>query len=220
MNGTLTRPQRASGFTLVELLLAVTLMSILLGLAYGGLRAATRATQSGQALLEASGSVRSAHQFVRRQLNQMQPLPFEMLGDGEDTRVVFQGDDRRIQFVGPMPGYLGQGGPQVQVIEFVPGAEVGLPSRVGRPVPGADELTVVATKNAITDTLAEFNRNRAVKFDCEVRDAAPSVDSIGLDYRVRRTRRDTSSTSPTVIDCRRLRQWQRQVGIQLAQKNP
>lgn len=123
MNGTPIRLPRASGFTLVELLLAVTLMSILLGLAYGGLRAATRATQSGQALLEASGSVRSAHQFVRRQLNQMQPLPFEMLDDGEDMRVVFQGDGRRIQFVGPMPGYLGQGGPQVQVIEFVPGAQ-------------------------------------------------------------------------------------------------
>ena len=35
-----------TGFTLVELLLAVTLMSILLGLAYGGLRAATRASNS------------------------------------------------------------------------------------------------------------------------------------------------------------------------------
>ena len=40
-----------SGFTLVELLLAITLMAMLLGLAYGGLRAATRVTQSGQVLL-------------------------------------------------------------------------------------------------------------------------------------------------------------------------
>lgn len=114
---------RSGGFTLVELLLAVTLMSILLGLAYGGLRAATRATERGQAVLEASGNIRSTHQFIRRQLNQMQPLPFEMAGDAEQTRIMFLGDARRIQFVGPMPGYLGQGGPQVQVLEFVPGDE-------------------------------------------------------------------------------------------------
>jgi general secretion pathway protein J len=113
--------QRADGFTLVELLLAVTLMSILLGLAYGGMRAATRATERGQEMLEASGSIRSTHQFIRRQLNQMQPLPFEIAPDSAQTRVVFLGDSRRIQFVGPMPGYLGQGGPQVQVLELVPG---------------------------------------------------------------------------------------------------
>jgi general secretion pathway protein J len=44
-----------------------------------------------------------------------------MADDAESTRIVFLGDSRRIQFVGPMPGYLGQGGPQVQVLEFVPG---------------------------------------------------------------------------------------------------
>jgi general secretion pathway protein J len=113
----------ASGFTLVELLLAVTLMSILLGLAYGGLRAATRASESGQALLEESGSVRTVHQFIRRQLNQMQPLPFEVTEDAEQTRIVFRGDSRSIQFVGPMPGYLGNGGPQVQLLQFAPGPD-------------------------------------------------------------------------------------------------
>jgi general secretion pathway protein J len=117
----------AAGFTLVELLLAVTLMSILLGLAYGGLRAATRATQQGQLLLEESGGVRTTHQFIRRQFSQMQPLPFEVLGDeglGE-VRILFVGDDMRVQFVGPMPGYLGSGGPQVQVLELVPGPDGG-----------------------------------------------------------------------------------------------
>ncbi len=112
---------RSAGFTLVELLLAITLMSFLLALAYGGMRAATRATQSGQLLLEESSSIRSAHQFVRRQINQMQPLPFAVAEDADLTRIVFSGNGRRIQFVGPMPGYLGSGGPQVQVLEIVSG---------------------------------------------------------------------------------------------------
>lgn len=110
-----------AGFTLVELLLAITLMSILLGLTYSGLRAATRSSERGEQLLAAGGELRAAHQFVRRQLNQMLPLPFAVTDDIDEIRVVFEGDARHIQYVAPMPGYLGSGGPQVQLLEFVNG---------------------------------------------------------------------------------------------------
>ena len=112
---------RQSGFTLVELLLSITLMAMLLGFAYGGLRAATRATSTGQAVLEETGSMRAAHQFVRRQLNQMQPLAYAVGIDVNETPVMFEGSPDRVQFVAPMPGYLGQGGPQVQYLELVEG---------------------------------------------------------------------------------------------------
>jgi prepilin-type N-terminal cleavage/methylation domain-containing protein len=49
---------KTKGFTLVELLLAISLMSMLLALAYGGLRASTRATERGQVILEESGRIR------------------------------------------------------------------------------------------------------------------------------------------------------------------
>ena len=114
---------KSKGFTLVELLLAITLMSMLLALAYGGLRASTRATDRGQVILEESGRVRMAHQFVRKQLNQMVPLVFmesEDL-DIQEVRTVFEGTSEGIRFVGPMPGYLGFGGPQVQELLLVPG---------------------------------------------------------------------------------------------------
>lgn len=113
--------RRQSGFTLVELLLAITLMSILLGLTYSGLRAATRSSEQGEKLLAAGGELRASHQFIRRQLNQMLPLPFAVTDDAEELRVVFEGDARHIKYVAPMPGYLGTGGPQVQLVEIVNG---------------------------------------------------------------------------------------------------
>jgi general secretion pathway protein J len=112
----------ASGFTLVELLLALTLMSMLLALAYGGLRAATRATDKGQAILADSGRIRMAHQFVRKQLNQMAPLVFAESEDQQE-RSVFAGAAKKIRYVAPMPGYLGFGGPQVQELAIVSGVD-------------------------------------------------------------------------------------------------
>jgi len=112
------------GFTLVELLLAITLLSILLALAYGGLHAAIQATDRGQVILEESGRLRMAHQFVRKQLNQVIPLAFNQQ-EGEaldvETAEVFLGSAQSIRFVGPMPGYLGFGGPQVQQLTVAAG---------------------------------------------------------------------------------------------------
>jgi general secretion pathway protein J len=110
----------SAGFTLVELLLALSLMSMLLALAYGGLRASTRATDKGQAILEDSSRIRMAHQFVRKQLNQMMPLVFAE-SENRQERTVFEGEARKIRYVAPMPGYLGFGGPQVQELAIVSG---------------------------------------------------------------------------------------------------
>lgn len=110
-----------AGFTLVELLLSITLISILLALTYTGLRAASRSTERGEDKLEIAGGIRASHQFVRKQLNQMLPLAFAELDDLNATRIVFLGDSKSIQFVAPMPGYLGSGGPQVQYLELADG---------------------------------------------------------------------------------------------------
>jgi len=116
------RVSRALGFTLVEMLLAMTLMSMLMALAYGGFRASTRATDRGQVILEESGRIRMAHQFVRKQLNQMVPLVF-MESEDQEQRSIFEGSSDSIRFVAQMPGYLGFGGPQVQELTFQHGEE-------------------------------------------------------------------------------------------------
>ena len=122
MMNTLSRHRGMRGFTLVELLLALTLLSMLMALAYGGLRAATRAADKGQTVLEDSTRIRMAHQFVHKQLNQMLPLVFEE-AENQEERTVFSGSSDRIRFVAPMPGYLGFGGPQVQELSLVRGED-------------------------------------------------------------------------------------------------
>jgi general secretion pathway protein J len=47
----------------------------------------------------------------------MLPLSYAETEDAEAVRIVFEGDANHIEFVAPMPGYLGSGGPQVQFVE-------------------------------------------------------------------------------------------------------
>ncbi len=105
-------------FTLIEVLLAVALMATIMVLAYGGLRASTRAAHRGEERIANVQNMRMVHQFIRRQLNQVLPLAY--MTDA-DNRITFEGDSNKITYVGSMPGYLGFGGPQVQSLALEPG---------------------------------------------------------------------------------------------------
>ncbi len=108
----------ARGFTLLEVLMAVTLLALLLTLAWSSLRTAIQASRSGEALIARSEQARTVQTFLRRQLSQSIPLTYEQLEDaGEERR--FEGDAGRIRFVAPMPGYLSRGGAHVQTLALV-----------------------------------------------------------------------------------------------------
>jgi len=111
----------ARGFTLIEVLLAIALVSIIMAMAYGGFRASVRATSSGEAVIEETNRLRVVQQFVRRQLMQTRALIIEELEEGEVVR--FQGDRDHVRFVSPMPGYLSYGGPYVQEFSLERGSD-------------------------------------------------------------------------------------------------
>ncbi|MFA5683157.1 MAG: prepilin-type N-terminal cleavage/methylation domain-containing protein [Lysobacteraceae bacterium] len=106
---------RARGFTLLEVLVAVTLLALLLTLAWGSLRTAMQASRSGEALIARSEQARTVQRFLRRQLSQTLALPFERLED-DGVEMRFEGGDDFLRFVAPMPGYLSRGGPHVQTL--------------------------------------------------------------------------------------------------------
>lgn len=104
---------RAAGFSLIEVMLAISLVALIMAAAYGGFQASVRATTSGEVLIEETNRLRITHQFVRTQLSQALALIIEE-DETEGESIRFQGEAQRVRFVAPMPGYLSFGGSYVQ----------------------------------------------------------------------------------------------------------
>lgn len=113
-------PRRAGGFSLLEVLLAITLLALLLAGAMSGIRAATRAMHSGEQAIERTNRLRVAQEFIRRELGRSLPLAFGQ-EHGSGANFVFQGENDFLRFVAPMPGHLSRGGPYVQTLELARG---------------------------------------------------------------------------------------------------
>lgn len=110
-------PRRAGGFTLLEVMLAILLLAMLLAGTFGAVRTATRATQSGEAAVDRINRMRVAQEFLRHQLSRIMPLGFDR-DDSTGVNFVFEGDEKSMRYVAPMPGYLSKGGPYVQTIDL------------------------------------------------------------------------------------------------------
>jgi general secretion pathway protein J len=112
--------RRTGGFSLLEVLLAITLLAILLVGAMGGITAATRAMHAGEQNIERTNRLRVAQEFIRRELSRCLPLAFGQ-EHGSGANFVFQGEKDFMRFVAPMPGHLSRGGPYVQTLELARG---------------------------------------------------------------------------------------------------
>lgn len=99
---------RQAGFTLLELVVAITLMGLVLVVLYSGLRLGLNGWDSGERRAEATNRLRLAQEFLRRQL--MQSLTVYEINEEQQRAVAFSGQPDRIEFVTPMLAQLGQGG--------------------------------------------------------------------------------------------------------------
>ena len=100
--------RRQSGFTLLELVVAITLMGLVLAVLYSGLRLGLNGWDSGEHRAEATNRLRLAQEFLRRQL--AQSMTVYQTDEKQGKVVVFAGESSRIEFVAPMLAQLGQGG--------------------------------------------------------------------------------------------------------------
>ena len=99
---------RQRGFTLLEMMIALALLSLMLVVLFGGLRLGARSWDAAEAKLGRVGDCLLIQDFIRRQLQQAKPV----LRNSQDKRVeiAFEGDFERLSFIAPLPIRRGQGG--------------------------------------------------------------------------------------------------------------
>jgi len=95
------------GFTLLELLVAITIFSLVIAVLYAGYRLGIRSWESGERTHAVVSELRVAGSFVRRHVTQAFPLA---ISRNSAWLVWFEGRPGRLVFVTAMPAHLGQGG--------------------------------------------------------------------------------------------------------------
>lgn len=97
----------AAGFTLLELLISITLLGFILVLLFGGLRLGVRSWDAVQQKVDVLNSVRSIESFLRREMEMTHPYRWKgALGQP----LAFLGERHKISFVAQLPGRIGTGG--------------------------------------------------------------------------------------------------------------
>ncbi|KFE52692.1 prepilin-type N-terminal cleavage/methylation domain-containing protein [Pseudomonas syringae] len=107
--------QRQRGFTLLEILLVLSLMGVLLTLVGGALLGANRAVLKAQRYTTSLDEMRAAQRFLRSSIGQA--LPLDSSEDDSESSGFFVGSVQRLQFVATLPGTLG-GGIQLHTLEL------------------------------------------------------------------------------------------------------
>lgn len=102
--------RRATGFTLIEILLATVLLAAGLTLAFATLRSSTTVATRGEDMAQSSERMRAVHGYLRARLASAQPIVFAT-DRGTLRQARFSGTPQRMRFVADLPDYLGHGGP-------------------------------------------------------------------------------------------------------------
>ena len=113
--------RRAQGFTLLELLIGMTLVGFILALLFAGLNLGTRSWEAGEQRVVTSSRQAVVVDFIRRILEQTEPLHWQV--DKED-RLAFAGEAESLRFVGTLAMHGGATGRHLIAIDLASG-EIG-----------------------------------------------------------------------------------------------
>lgn len=129
-------PMRSSqGFTLLELLIGMTLVGFILSLLFAGLNLGTRSWEAGEQRMVTSSQQAVVVDFIRRAIEQTYPLRWRV---EEEELLAFAGEAESLRFVGTVAMHDGASGNHLIALDLADG-ETGrdLVMRWQLPDPGA-----------------------------------------------------------------------------------
>jgi len=107
------------GFTLVELLVAIVILTMLLGVTFGAVRAASRSVDTSSRRALATEETRVLTDFLRRRLAALVPIA----RDQQQATYAFSGNETGFGFVGSAPRQVGAAGLFVYTLRGVEDGE-------------------------------------------------------------------------------------------------
>ncbi len=107
---------KQQGFTLIEVMLAMTLLSIMVALLFGSLKISAESWNKGEAKIAEVNEKAVVYQFFKRHLPSIRPLWDDFSDD--ERRFSFQGEQDKLQFVSVFPASAGRKGFQLFEIVF------------------------------------------------------------------------------------------------------
>ena len=106
----------AQGFTLIEIMVALVLLSMTLLLLFSSLYTATKYWKIGENKIEKNDEVRLVSQFIRKQISQTVPL---MWVDKKERKLLFQGESGELFFISTLPSHRGGGGIHSLILKVI-----------------------------------------------------------------------------------------------------
>lgn len=107
---------KLTGFTLLEVMLAMTLLSIMVVLLFSSLKISADSWNKGESKIAEVNEKAVVYQFFKRHIPSIRPLWDDFSGD--DRRFSFKGDENKLQFVSAFPESAERKGFQLFEIVF------------------------------------------------------------------------------------------------------
>lgn len=150
---------QSKGFTLIEILVAMVMLSMTLLLLFSSLFTANKYWTIGENKIEKNEEIRLASTFIRKQITQTIPL---LWIDATKRKLLFQGQHDELSFVSTLPSHRGGGGIhslRLEVIQIDDGSQLGMSYSLLSPdiFPFADDTDKEEEFVAIADNINSIN---------------------------------------------------------------